>query len=165
MNQQLLALACLATLAIAGCKPQAPAEPAETPADSAVQTSAATVATPVVEPPKTAMFDARTFAGTFSGTLPCASCPGIDTELELAADGAFQLDETYRDEKDGQRKVDGTWTAEANDQHIRLDPNSKSEDDRLYEIVSHEEIRVLGKDGKAPESTLNYSLKRDAVAK
>lgn len=164
MNLKLLSLACLATLAIAGCKPQPPAEPTEAaPAKAATDV---VETTPIgVSSADAPAFDQKAFAGTFSGTLPCASCPGIDTQLELAADGTFQLDETYQDQKDGNFKLDGTWTSEDNGKLVRLDPNSKSEEDRLYEIVSPAEIRMLGKDGKAPTSTLSYALKRDAAAK
>lgn len=163
MNQKLLALACLATLAVAGCKPHPPAEPAQMPADSAAQTPAVTAAAPMADQPKPALFDAKAFAGTFSGTLPCADCPGIDTTLELKADGSYQLNEIHHGQKNDAQAFDGTWTAEANDQHVRLDPNSKREDDRLYEIVSNEEIRMLGKDGQPAADTLNHSLKRIAA--
>ncbi|QCW28710.1 copper resistance protein NlpE [Lysobacter enzymogenes] len=107
-----------------------------------------------------AAFDAAAFAGTFSGTLPCADCSGIDTKLELKADGSYALSESYQGKKDGNFKGDGTWTAEENGKRVRLDPNSKSDDDRLFEIASKDEIRMLDTEGKPIESQLNYSLKR-----
>ena len=44
---------------------------------------------------------------------------------------------------------------------VLLDPNSKSEQDRSYEIVSNDEIRMLGQDGTPVETQLNNSLKRE----
>ncbi|WP_206412952.1 copper resistance protein NlpE, partial [Lysobacter enzymogenes] len=109
-----------------------------------------------------AAFDAAAFAGTFRGTLPCADCSGIDTQLALKADGSYALDESYQGKKDGAFKGDGTWTAEDNGKRVRLDPNSKSENDRLFEIVSKDEIRMLDTEGKKIDSQLDYSLKRAA---
>lgn len=159
MNRKLLALACLASLALSACNK--PAEPAAAPPEAP---KAAEPAAPAPAEPAPAAapasFDAAALAGTFSGTLPCADCGGIDTKLELKADGGYALDETYQGKKDGNFKGDGTWTAEDNGKRVRLDPNSKSENDRLYEIVSKDEIRQLDQEGKPIDSQLNYSLKR-----
>ncbi|MFD0737959.1 copper resistance protein NlpE N-terminal domain-containing protein [Lysobacter koreensis] len=145
MKLKLLALACLATLAIAGCKPQPPAEPA---APAAAPAPAEVAAPAVADAP--IEFSQKAFAGSFSGA---------DTKLMLAADGSYQIAETHQ----GEKKGDGTWTAEENGKRVRLDPNSKSEEDRLYEIVGNDEIRLLGKDGQPAAS--GPSLKRDAAAK
>lgn len=166
MNLKLLSLACLAALSVAACKPEPPAAPvdvaAPAPVAAAEPVDALSTGAGSAESPQ---FDQKAFAGSFSGTLPCASCPGIDTRLELVADGTYRLDETYQGEKGEVFKLDGTWTAESNNRHLRLDPNSKSDEDRLYEIVSNEEIRMLGKDGTPTQSALDYSLKRDAATK
>ena len=58
--------------------------------------------------------------------------------------------------------VEGTWTVEDGGKRVLLDPNSKSEQDRSYQIVSNDEIRLLGQDGKPVDSKFNYSLKREA---
>lgn len=162
MNQKLLILACASLVVLAACKPPTPAEPTAAPATAPTDSAAPAVSTDQAKP---AEFDVKAFAGTFSGTLPCASCPGIDTRLELAADGTYRIDETYQDEKDGHTKGDGTWTAEENGKRVRLDPNSKSDEDRLYEVVSNDEIRLLDQTGKSIQSELNYSLKRATAAK
>ncbi|MDE0535713.1 copper resistance protein NlpE [Tenacibaculum sp. L6] len=39
------------------------------------------------------------WAGIYEGTLPCASCPGINTTLKLNADLTFELTEVYLDEE------------------------------------------------------------------
>lgn len=69
----------------------------------------------------------REFAGTFSAD---------GTTLTLATDGTYTLDAG-----DGQ-PTDGTWSAEADGERILLDPNSKSEDDRSYSVVSADELKA-----------------------
>jgi uncharacterized lipoprotein NlpE involved in copper resistance len=163
MNPKLLVIASIAlSAAIAGCKPQPPAEPA---ADAPkAEAAVAPAAMPEAAPPVAPALDAKAFAGNFSGTLPCADCPGIDTQLELKADGTYAIEETYQESKGGNFKGDGTWTAEEAGQRIRLDPNSKEERDRLYQVVSADEIRALDLQGKAIESQANLSLKRQPAA-
>ena len=172
MNPKLLALACLALGAVTAC--QQPAEPAA-PADVTPATAAAAPMAVAPAPAPVAVesapaasaadvpFDTKGFAGSFRGTLPCADCPGIDTVLALNGDGTFRLDETYQDRKDGNAGIEGTWTTENDDRHVRLDPNSKREHDRLYEIVSKQEIRMLDRQGQPIGSAQPYSLRRDAA--
>ncbi|HZX78905.1 copper resistance protein NlpE [Lysobacter sp.] len=154
-----LTLAAIVLLTLAGCKPQAPAE---SPAP-AVAPAATVPSVPVTDEarPKAA-FDTKAFAGTFTGTLPCADCPGIDTRLVLAADGTYAITESYQERSAPELKGDGTWTVEENDQRLRLDPNSKSENDRLFAILSQDEIRQLDTEGKPIDSTLPYNLRRSA---
>ncbi|MET4727871.1 copper homeostasis protein (lipoprotein) [Lysobacter enzymogenes] len=164
MNRKLLALACLATLALSACNK--PTEASKAPAETTPAPETAPAPEPAPAPAAEAApaaFDAAAFAGTFSGTLPCADCSGIDTKLALKADGSYAIDESYQGKKDGQFKGDGTWTAEDNGKRVRLDPNSKSDDDRLFEIVSKDEIRMLDTEGKKIDSQLDYSLKRAAA--
>ncbi len=163
MQIRTLVVACLTVAVLAACKPQTPAEPAAPAAvEPAATTAPAADAAPAATP---TAFDAKAFAGTFSGTLPCADCPGIDTTVALAADGTYTVEETYQDRKVEPLKGDGTWTAEANGKRIRLDPNSKSDQDRLFEVLSNDEIRQLDTEGKPIESNLPYNLKRVAAAK
>ena len=134
MNRKLLLLAAASPLAIAACKPQAPADPAApaapveqaaAPAEPAPATVESAPASSAGEVP----FDVKGFAGTFSGG---------DTTLALNADGTYTLSGS----------VDGTWTAEENGKRIRLDPNSKSEQDRLFAVTSNDQLDALGADGQ-----------------
>ena len=156
MNRKLLLIAMASTLAIAACKPQAPAEPgapvAAPAAPVAVESAPASTAADVP-------FDIKGFAGTFTGTLPCADCPGIDTSIALKADGSYVLRETYQGKPDA-FDGDGTWTAEENGQRIRLDPNSKSVQDRLFAVKSKDEIEALDMEGKAIATSAPHALKR-----
>jgi heat shock protein HslJ len=42
--------------------------------------------------------NALDWAGTYSGVLPCASCPGIETTVTLGQDGSFERRMAYIDE-------------------------------------------------------------------
>ncbi|WP_158636400.1 copper resistance protein NlpE [Luteimonas marina] len=152
-------------LALAACKPDADPAPAAPPADTATTAQsgavAGTDATAVVdhERPDPAGFDRKAFAGSFAGTLPCADCPGIDMRVDIDADGSFSASETYQD-RDTTVETAGTWTIDADGRRLLLDPDSKDEADRHFEIVSKDEIRMLDAEGKPVESALNYSLRR-----
>ncbi|WP_052107873.1 copper resistance protein NlpE [Aerolutibacter daejeonensis] len=157
-----LALGLLA-LSLAACKQEAEPTPATQvavvePAPAPEMTAQASDSDLAA---KAGAIDMKAFPGKFAGTLPCASCPGIDTKLELMADGPFKLTETYQGEAGAPNVVEGTWTVEDGGKRVLLDPNSKSEQDRSYGIMSNDEIRLLGQDGKPIESQLNYSLKRE----
>ena len=165
-----LALLPLA-LALAACKPAAEpaAEPAAAPAATAEAPAApvesgsvaGTDATAVVhhDQPDPAGFDRKAFAGAFAGIVPCADCPGIETRLAIRADGTFTLDETYQERGAGSRTT-GTWTLHADGRRLLLDPDAKDAADRRFEIMSKDEIRMLGADGSPIASELNYSLRR-----
>ena len=162
MNRKhLTTLSLVALLALAGCKRDTATTPEVAPPAEPPPVVAAPATEHAVEA-QTAL-DTRAFAGNFSGTLPCADCPGIDTTLELRADGGFMLMETNQARKDAPGMLEGTWTAEENGSRIRLDPNSKSEQDRLYAVTSHDRITQLGSDGTPAATGLDYSLKRDTA--
>ena len=160
MNKTLLLASALAAITLAGCNREAPVSPAPEPATPAVSASA-TMAAPatigrVAEPdlagagvqPNAAGFSSKDFAGTFSGSLPCADCPGIDETLELKPDGSFTLTDVYRDRPSGTHSIAGSWNAEEKDTRVRLDPNSKGEADRLFAIAGKDALEAIGADGK-----------------
>lgn len=167
MNRIVTALALgLLAVSLTACKPQsepAPAAPAVAVEPAAAPAPEATAQASDSElTAKSGAVDMKAFPGVFTGTLPCASCPGIDTRLELGAEGPFTLTETYQGEAGAPAVVEGTWTVEGGGKRVLLDPDSKSEQDRSYEIVSNDEIRLLGQDGTPIDSKLDYSLKREA---
>lgn len=141
-----------------GCKREAP----EPPVDPAIDNTAAVDAIAVIEQSPadsitaTSMgFDSKSFAGKFGGT---------DATVELNADGNFVLVETSQGAADGPNSIDGTWTVESDGKQLRLDPSSKEEADRVFAIVSNDEIRLLAEDGSSAGSGPAYSLKRDGSA-
>lgn len=146
----------LTAFAVSGCKKEAATETAAS-AETAAPTPAADPALAAAANPVD--FDMRSFAGTFSGTLLCADCPGTDSKIELAGDGTYKLDETHQGKQDGNVKGDGNWTVEEGGARLRLDPNSKSDEDRLFAIAGKDELRLLDKDGKPIDSAFT-TLKR-----
>ena len=163
MTRTRFACATLMLVALAGCQREqaAPAAAdtapvAQSPAPSPAPASAAPApaATPqptdaietVATPPADASFDKRAFAGTFSAG---------STRLELKPDGAYVLDAAGA-------VMDGTWTTESGDKHVRLDPNSKTEADRLFAIAGKDELSPLSADGKPAATGDATPLKRSA---
>ncbi|WP_165967304.1 copper resistance protein NlpE [Luteimonas aestuarii] len=176
MSLRSLPLSLTLALAICACQPAADKS---TDIDTGgAATANATTTTPEAQPgrdpllegsdaiaiehhsrPEPAGFDRRAFAGMFSGTLPCADCPGIDTRLHIADDGTFHLTEAYRDR--GNAQTAGTWTVDAAGTRLLLDPDVKDAPDRHLSIVSNDELRALDPEGNAIDSTLDHLLRRD----
>lgn len=94
------------------------------------------------------------WAGTYSGTLPCASCPGINTHITLNADGTFEKSEEYLEEKDGVFDTKGTFEWSADGSSVTLD-------EQVYRVGENELI-MLDADGNVVEGDLaeNYILKK-----
>lgn len=162
----LLGIALLASACSRPAQSPEAAAPAAAPAAAQPPVAAiesrtgATMAQPGVQPADTAA-DARALTGTYSGTLPCADCPGIDETLVLTADGGFVLTDTYRERPGSANVVQGNWSLEAGGKRIRLDPGSKEASDKLYE-VDGDGLRLLDADGKRIASGLPDRLKKDA---
>ena len=156
----------LAALALAACQREAPAvpEPAmpatTTAPDSAVETATETTMAQAGVQPGPGAIDSKAFAGKFTGTLPCADCPGIDETLELGADGSFTLTDVYRERPEGTFSSQGTWSTDADGKRIRLDPGSKTEVDRLFAVDDNDTLTLLGADGKRAEGAPDMRLKR-----
>lgn len=150
MTNKLLALACLAALSVAACNRDEPARApgTGTPPSEAPATAATPAATTAPAPPPTDVisatpnaapapegataFDQKAFAGRFSGG---------GATLELKPDGGYVME-------DSQGRMDGTWTVEAENKRIRLDPNTKAQDDRLFSITGPDELGPLDAGGK-----------------
>ena len=166
MRLSVLILASSITLALAACKPAADSAPAAAPVEAPAVPAesgsvAGTDATAVVnhDRPDPAGFDRKAFAGAFAGTVPCADCPGIDTRLAINADGTFTLDESYQD-RDTRNATTGTWTLDADGKRLQLDPDGQDAENRWFEIVSGDEVRMLDTEGNPLTSEHNYSLRR-----
>lgn len=146
--QKPLAIAALAAvLTLAACARDA--EPAVEPAPAATAATPPATTTPApipgtdaiaaVEQPDPATdtaFDSKAFAGNFAA-------PG--TRLEVQADGIYRLTVPA----EGDVASPGTWTLEPDGRHVLLDPESKAEADRRYEIVSNDELRATDGSGQS----------------
>lgn len=146
-----LATACL--LALAACKPQdnAPSSTPATPAATDTQAPAETAA-PAID---------VALAGRFKGELPCASCPGIDTTLTLAPDGSYTLQETYKEEMDGNSETKGRWEVREGTL-VLLAAEGDAAGERRYAVDSNDALTQLTAEGKKPDGALNYTLTRQA---
>lgn len=169
MTRRILFAAALGAILLAGCKPandDATAAPEGATPSAAATSDAEDHPTDVLKAvdraPAPEGLDVRAFAGSFSGTIPCADCPGIDATIKLEGDGTYSTHDAYQ-ERDTSFDSNGTWTVEEAGKRIRLDPNSKDEQDRLFEVVSNDELRMLDVDGNPIDSKLDYSLHRTAA--
>ena len=137
-------LAALAGLVLAGCDrateapgAEAPPPAAATPApsqDPAIATDDGVAATRVVDRAPVAGagdgFDVRAFAGDFAAD---------GMQVAFAADGTYAL--VARAESAGaELDSNGTWTVEGDGARIRLDPDAKDEGDRVFAVVSRDEL-------------------------
>ena len=106
-TRALVPFSLLSAFALAACTPEPDAAPAaaapkaEAPALPADPLLAGTDASAVIrhDTPDPAGFDRKAFAGTFAGILPCADCPGIETSVEIRADGTFSQAEVRQGAK------------------------------------------------------------------
>ena len=163
MHRYTLAIAiALSALSLAACKRDAEAPPAVAAAAPAEAIESAVISEVDHNSPASAApgFDAKAFAGTYGGTLPCADCPGIDTSIAFTPEGGYSMSETYQDRDSSSFVTKGTWTVREDGKTVLLDPEDKEEHDRWYEIVSTAELRALDREGKAIESKLDYNLRR-----
>jgi heat shock protein HslJ/uncharacterized lipoprotein NlpE involved in copper resistance len=102
--------------------------------------------------------------GTFAGTLPCASCPGIRVTLTLFADGTYRQRSVYLEAEDGEDRTvlrTGEWRLERSPRLLVL--AGRGEDGGSYKVVSKARLRLLSNKGLPIESDLPYELDRLAV--
>ena len=92
--------------------------------------------------------------GEFSGKLPCADCPGIETKLTLNEDGSFLLDETYLEKKDGQHNSKGSYEVSADGAFVTL--KEEGNDKPRVFLVEEDAAYLVEKvgDAKKPEYKL-----------
>lgn len=76
--------------------------------------------------------DPKTFAGTFSAE---------GAKLELSADGSYAMT-VHAESAGAELRSNGTWTAEDGGKRLLLDPDSKSEQDRSYTVVTVDELEA-----------------------
>jgi putative hemolysin len=113
----------------------------------------------------------RQLLASYHGVLPCADCPGIDTQLSLyaksadeATNGRYVLKSTYQD-RNVSRAETGTWTivhgtpddAQATVYELKA-RNSGAVTNYLR--VSDDEILQLDKERHRINAPFNLSLKR-----
>ncbi|RFS23501.1 copper resistance protein NlpE [Chitinophaga silvatica] len=107
---------------------------------------------------------------TYSGTLPCADCEGIITDLTLTTntdnkDYHFSMKETYLGKNqsfpsEGNFAVLQGTPADPAATIIQLNPDKDKNLQRYFKKVSENELKLLDSEMKTIESNHNYSLKK-----
>lgn len=141
----LSAIFALSLAACSGPSNQAPAAPQAPGATSANGT-----------------LSAQTFAGEFAGTIACGDCQGIQTKLQLNADGSYKLDETFAGRATNNfLSSHGQWQIQDGN-HFVLVPSGQGWEQRPFEVLNNNDVRQLGKDGKPYTNDSAYHLNRVA---
>lgn len=104
------------------------------------------------------------FPATYAGVLPCADCDGIRYVVNFWSDQVYFRRMTYLG-KDEEKSVDdvGRWAFSEDGRALVL--NSKEETPDMFAIEGRDVLRKLDLEGRAIETTLNYSIHRqDKIA-
>jgi copper homeostasis protein (lipoprotein) len=104
------------------------------------------------DPPKLAL------PASFTGTLPCADCEGIDYRLDLFEDRTFFLRTTYRGRTPGE--FDDVGSFDWSSDRRALIAQGGREAPLRFSIESADELRLLDLSGQPVDSKLNYTLRR-----
>lgn len=97
----------------------------------------------------------------YSGTLPCADCPGIRYELDLRANNVFVMRMTYLDKTPEVTRDDiGQWSIEE-DRILVL--TGGGEVPESWSIRDVDTLIKLDRDGKPIASNHNYSIVRQST--
>lgn len=149
MRRSLL-LAVLPVALLAACNKQpesadvAPAATLAAPATVAEPVAPVTVADPIgasesAAPGEHTMFDAKAFAGEFGDAR---------SAVTFTADGTYSMN---TESVAAKPPTTGTWTLEPDARHIRLDSNDKADEDKVFELISNDELH--GTDGQVLRRT------------
>lgn len=99
---------------------------------------------------------------SFTGTLPCADCPGIDWQVDLLADGSFQLRQTWQDRGPDNTQDDiGRWTVGSDGKSLVLQGGREAP--VILEIRDGDTLRLMDQEGQPITSDLPYELARSDV--
>ncbi|MDX3773539.1 META domain-containing protein [Chromatiaceae bacterium AAb-1] len=93
---------------------------------------------------------------TFSGTLPCADCPGIFYHINLYRDGRFEVRQEYL-ERGQVSLVKGIWLLERRSLHLINQQQTLP----AFHFTSNKQLSMLDLEGKPISTTLNYQLNRE----
>lgn len=95
---------------------------------------------------------------SYSGTLPCADCPGIDYRLNLFADNSYYLQLHYQDSGDNSTFYQlGQWQQHTGQLRLLSDEPQQT----AFQIEKDGSIRLLDQEYGPINSLLNYQLQRD----
>ncbi|MHA3787428.1 copper resistance protein NlpE [Flavobacterium hauense] len=83
------------------------------------------------------------WAGAYSGVSPCADCPGIKTDITLANDNTYSLQEQYLEKEKTPRTFKGTFSWDEAESVITLDADG---DHHKFKVMEGK-LRMLDKFG------------------
>lgn len=106
-------------------------------------------------PPDTTSIETVEWVGSYADTLPCADCPGILTQLELAKDSTFILRERYLERDSIPYGHIGKWSVSGG----QLMLGRGDEGPVLWDPVPGG-LERMGRDGKPSESSLSNVIHR-----
>ena len=115
----------------------------------------------VADPAHTSQ-NALDWSGTYLGLLPCASCPGINTEVKLNDDLTYQLSTQYMDEEDETiNRETGSFTWSKDGRNITLQ-NAKDSEQKTQFKVGENRLIQLDTEGNTIEGSIadNYVLEK-----
>jgi uncharacterized lipoprotein YbaY/heat shock protein HslJ len=98
---------------------------------------------------------------TFTGTMPCADCPGIHYRLDLKPDHSFSSQMVY-DERDATFNDSGRWELADNGKMLVLQGKGKAAE--KFSVRDADTLRKLDMNGNEIVSPFNYDLKRASKA-
>lgn len=98
---------------------------------------------------------------TFTGTLPCADCPGIKYRLGINSDHTFSSHMAY-EERTTSFDDSGKWELTDNGQVLVLHVSRNATD--KFAIRDSDTLRKLDMNGHEIDSKLNYDLKREPAS-
>ncbi|TCM69939.1 putative lipoprotein NlpE involved in copper resistance [Acinetobacter calcoaceticus] len=154
-NKTMIAIA-FSSLTLTACSKSSQSTPSNESTSS--EPTSAVVASQVIETPTSAVTSVSEVAtpsdnaqtsldwnGQYTGTLPCADCEGIKTELTLHADQSYEMSETYLGKGDGKAFMSkGKFSFDKAGTIITLDPAG---DQRKY-FVAENALNALNTEGK-----------------
>ena len=101
------------------------------------------------------------WAGTYSGVIPCADCPGIEVQIILNSDNTFQMTRRYQGKENSVYSFSGTFQWNSDGNIIILNGLEKNRFPTQY-LVGENMIRQLDMEGNVINGDLaqNYVLNK-----
>lgn len=96
-----------------------------------------------------ANLDLASIAGTYEGTFPAADGPGIKTVLTIKADGTYQIEQDYIDQKDGHDEASAVF--KVLDDNVLMLVRPSSGEHTFYKVKDANSIVLTDSVGNEPE--------------
>ncbi|MBU3084239.1 copper resistance protein NlpE [Acinetobacter seifertii] len=158
MKKSILVIAIVSSL-LAACNKHENKTEATSDASTPVQTSEASSAV-TIDTEHTAE-NSLDWNGKYTGTLPCADCEGIKTELKLKDDKTYELTETYLGKGDAKPfETHGKFAFDKDNTSI-ITLDNKAENRKFF--IGENTATALDMEGKKIEGSLaeHYVLKKE----